>query len=75
MAKPKRPDELYCAGIAPADWCLRLYNARQAARVLGVHENTVYMWLKDGTLKSTQRTPGGSHLIPRSEIERLGLVK
>jgi len=57
-------------GVRLADETLRLYTAREAARVLGVHPSTVYAWLKDGTLQSTQR--GGRHYIPRSALVALG---
>jgi len=67
--KSKKPS-LYVQGIPPVDEALRLYTATQAARVLGVHVNTVYQWLRDGTLKS--RNCGGRHYIPRSELAHVG---
>jgi len=66
----RKAPSLHVPGIAPVDEGLRLYSARQAARVLGVHVNTVYAWLKDGTLASTQR--GGRYYIARGELSALG---
>lgn len=43
---------------------------REAARLLSVHENTVYRWIKDGTLEATM-LPGGRNLrVLRSSIDR-----
>ncbi len=74
MPKAKKPQtSVFIAEITPADAALRLYSARQAARVLGVHVNTVYLWLKDGTLASRQY--GGRHYIRRAALEKMGAPK
>lgn len=48
---------------------LRLYNATQAAEVLGVHRNTIYNWIKAGWLKPL-RNVGGRAYLTRQELDR-----
>lgn len=43
---------------------------REAAKRLGVHENTVRNWADRRVIRS-HRLPSGVRRIPRSEIERL----
>ncbi len=59
------------------DFCMagdsdqRLVTVRETARRLGVHENTVRNWVRDGVLKSA-RVPGSRfHRFSEAEIERL----
>lgn len=46
------------------------YTTHQAAKILGVSPATVWLWCKQGKVKSW-RTPGGQFRIPKSEVERL----
>lgn len=50
------------------------YKVREAADVLGVSPETVYRWLRDGTLRGIRIGPKLLR-IPRSEIERMAQVK
>lgn len=50
---------------------MRLYTAKQAAAALGVHVNTVYKWLDDGTLKATR--VGSRRYIKRGALEAVGV--
>lgn len=43
----------------------------QAARLCGVHINTIKRWVQSGKLASV-RTPGGHWRIPQDSVERLG---
>ncbi len=48
-----------------------LLNVRDTATLLGVHENTVRNWVKNGTLRDS-RIPGSRfHRFRRSDVERL----
>jgi molybdopterin-binding protein len=47
-----------------------LLTPREAARRLGVSYPTIKQWIYHGSLR-TQRTAGGHHRIPESEIDRL----
>jgi len=49
---------------------MTLVTPREAARRLGVSYPTVKQWIYHGALR-TQRTPGGHHRIPETEIDRL----
>ena len=60
---------LYVPGIRAVDEHLRLYTARQAAAVLGVHEGTVRRWMDEGHIKF--KRPGKRRMISRKELERL----
>jgi excisionase family DNA binding protein len=44
----------------------------EAARIIGVHENTIRNWVKDGKLQSTQ--VGRYNRFSRRQIERLALT-
>ena len=46
------------------------YSIREAAHVIGVHYNTVYRWLHDGTLRGVQVGPR-LWRIPRNEVKRM----
>lgn len=46
------------------------YKVRDAAHVLGVHENTVRNMVDDGRLLA-ERLPSGHRRIPIVEVERL----
>lgn len=47
---------------------------REAARLLGVHWQTIRRWDREGRLRCV-RTPGGRRRVPLSEVQRLqGLV-
>lgn len=47
-----------------------LLDIKEAAALLGVHYNTVYRWLNDGSLRGVRLGPK-LWRIPRSEIERM----
>ena len=47
-----------------------LLRMREAAKTLGVHEQTIRNWDETGKIR-TIRSPGGQRKIPRSEIERM----
>lgn len=59
----------YCSGVTgDSD---DLLNVRETARLLGVHENTVRNWVKDGSLRDS-RIPGSRfHRFRRGDVERL----
>lgn len=42
---------------------------REAAKILGVHENTVRNWIRDGRLASIQY--GGFRKLSRQQVERV----
>jgi predicted site-specific integrase-resolvase len=42
---------------------------REAARIAGVHENTIRNWAKTGVLESTQLRPKGFRRFSRSQVE------
>lgn len=44
---------------------------REAARRLGVHENTIRNWIRAGYLNSVTLPGSGYHRIPEDEVERL----
>lgn len=48
----------------------KLYRMREAAAILGVHQNTIRRWEKEGKIKVI-RAVGGHRKIPESEIKRL----
>jgi len=41
----------------------------EAARLLGIHRQTLWRWVREGKILSLKA--GGKTLIPQSEIERL----
>ena len=43
---------------------------REAAKVLGISYPTLKQWIYAGKIK-TNKTPGGHHRVPESEIDRL----
>ena len=47
-----------------------LLRMREAAKTLGVHEQTIRNWDEAGKIR-TIRSPGGQRKVPRSEIERM----
>jgi len=50
---------------------LKLLNVRETALHLGIHENTVRNWVRDGTLRSA-RVPGSKfHRFDARDVERL----
>jgi molybdopterin-binding protein len=48
----------------------QLLAPREAAKVLGISYPTLKQWIYAGKIK-TNRTPGGHHRVPESEIDRL----
>lgn len=48
-----------------------LLNVRETAKLLGVHENTVRNWVKEGTLTSARVAGSRQHRFARAEVERL----
>lgn len=48
-----------------------LLNVRETAQLLGVHENTVRNWVREGTLTSARVAGARQHRFARSEVERL----
>lgn len=46
-------------------------NVRQAANLLGVHENTVRNWNERGLLRGFKLPGSGYRRFPREEIERM----
>jgi excisionase family DNA binding protein len=46
-------------------------NVRQAADLLGVHENTVRNWFDHGILRGFKLPGSGFRRFPREEIERM----
>jgi excisionase family DNA binding protein len=47
-----------------------LYSPKQAAAILGIHEKSIFRWLRDGKIVTTVIV-AGQRLIPESEVERL----
>ncbi len=52
---------------------MKYYNSAEAAKILGVSQNTVIRWIKRGIIKAEiKKTVFRNHYrIPESEIERL----
>jgi molybdopterin-binding protein len=48
----------------------QLLAPREAAKVLGISYPTLKQWIYAGKIK-TNKTPGGHHRVPESEIDRL----
>lgn len=48
----------------------RSLTMKEAARLLGVSQQSIRIWDKKGKIK-TWRTPGGQRRIPVSEIDRI----
>ncbi|MBB6403413.1 helix-turn-helix domain-containing protein [Arthrobacter sp. AZCC_0090] len=48
-----------------------LLNVRETAKLLGVHENTVRNWVKEGTLTSARVAGSRQHRFARAEVDRL----
>lgn len=48
-----------------------LLNVREAAKRLGVHENTIRNWANNGVIRHVRLPGSGFRRIPVSEIERL----
>ena len=44
---------------------------REAARIIGVHENTIRNWVKSGAIQVTRCTPGGHKRIDPDEAYRV----
>lgn len=47
----------------------RLYRPSEISKLLGLPKPSVYVWLKDGQIKSLKL--GGRFFVPPSEVERL----
>ena len=45
-------------------------NLQEAARLLGVHDQTVRRWLREGRLRGTLLSRRAGYRIRRSEVER-----
>ncbi|GAB3080982.1 hypothetical protein GCM10027053_51870 [Intrasporangium mesophilum] len=51
---------------------MEFVNVRTAARVLGVHENTIRNWCDSGVIRGVVHLPGsGFRRIQWAEVERL----
>jgi molybdopterin-binding protein len=65
---------LYSAYLATPPFkggCVQKFLApREAAKVLGISYPTLKQWIYAGKIK-TNKTPGGHHRVPESEIDRL----
>ncbi|MBM3194813.1 MAG: helix-turn-helix domain-containing protein [Chlamydiae bacterium] len=48
----------------------RVYTLKEAAKILGVHVDTVRRSIKAGKIKAVQMVKAGNWKIPREEIER-----
>jgi len=48
----------------------RLVSSREAAAILGIHKETLYRWVKDGTLRAT-RIGGRVKFDPGTLVEYL----
>lgn len=46
-----------------------VYSPDEAAKILGVHRNTIMRWIRDETLYAAKL--GGRYRISQSEIDRL----
>lgn len=46
-------------------------NVREAARLLGVHENTIRNWVKAGILAPSRRLPSGPLRFDPAVIQRM----
>jgi excisionase family DNA binding protein len=48
----------------------RLYTVSEAARLLDVHEQTIYLWLREAKIKSVDsvRTASGRYLFTREAL-------
>lgn len=44
---------------------------RSAARVLGIHSETVCIWFRRGVFRVWRKTPNGRVFIPRAEVIRI----
>jgi len=49
----------------------RAMTCREAAERLGVHENTIRNWRKQGVITGALRLPSGIHRYNRGEIDRM----
>lgn len=47
----------------------KAYKQVEVAKMVGVHRNSVYRWVRDGKIKSV--LVAGVRMIPASEIEKL----
>lgn len=47
----------------------KVYKQVEVAKMIGVHRNSVYRWVRDGKIKSV--LVAGVRMIPASEIEKL----
>ena len=47
----------------------KVYKQIEVAKMIGVHRNSVYRWVRDGKIKSV--LVAGVRMIPASEIEKL----
>ncbi len=45
------------------------YRVREVAEMLGIHERTVWRWLREGRMRSVK--VGGATLVPAAEVARL----
>jgi excisionase family DNA binding protein len=48
-----------------------LLNVRKTAEELGVHENTIRNWEKNGILRGVRLPGSGFRRFPREEVERM----
>jgi len=53
---------------------MELLKPQEAARMISVSYPTLKQWIYKGQIQSI-KTPGGHHLIPRSEVDRLSSVR
>lgn len=47
----------------------RIYNVRQAAKILGLSTNTTYKYLREGRIKSSRGHVRGTFIIPAKSLE------
>jgi excisionase family DNA binding protein len=47
----------------------KVYKQIEVAKMIGVHRNSVYRWVRDGKINSV--LVAGVRMIPASEIEKL----
>lgn len=51
----------------------KAYKQVEVAKMMGVHRNSVYRWVRDGKIKSV--LVAGVRMIPASEIDEIVKIK
>ena len=49
---------------------MKYYKVSEVAKILSMSRITIWLWIKEGKIKAI-RTPGGTYLIPESEVNRI----